>query len=82
MATVRVMGNSLCAYGADFLMSVQVVCVVNTGFSNVRKYVNKRQWFYIYDPSQICYAVYYRDFHFCITWTVEIQCSKSSNWKI
>ena len=76
MATVRVIGNSLCPCSADFLMSVQIVCLVNMRLSNVRMYVNKRQWFYIYDPSQLCYAFYYRDFHFCITWTVE--CTKSN----
>jgi hypothetical protein len=78
MATVRIKGNSLRLCSAEFLMSIQVVCVVDSGLSIVRKYVNKRQWFYIYDLSQMYYAFYYRDFQFCITWTVEIQCSKSS----
>jgi hypothetical protein len=78
MTTLRVIGNSLCPYSADFIISVHVVFVINTGLSNVRKYINKRQWFYIYDLSQKCYASYYRDFQLCITWTVEIQYSKSS----
>lgn len=76
MTTVRVIGNSLCPYSADFAMSAQVVCVVTNGLLNVRNYVNQIKSFYIYDPSQICYPFYYNDFQFCITWTVGIHVLK------